>query len=162
MPFIALQFFDGDMKETITIMLVCSATLWLLLNIGFFCTIDLSYLNTFFGTMTAPQYACELFLSASSEDIIKFKVAFRKNLRFTKSIEAEAKEWVANNIDQWKVDKPDWFKIELIPDEFLPQAVLEAEGGAAKRRRSSVSLREIVGIAPVVNKNDSSRVFPEE
>jgi len=45
------------------------------------------------------------------------------------------------------VDNPDWFKIELIPDEFLPQAVLEAEGGTnRKRRRSSVSLREMVGL----------------
>jgi len=29
-PFVALQFFDGGMKETVTIILVCSATLWLL------------------------------------------------------------------------------------------------------------------------------------
>jgi len=55
------------------------------------------------------------------------------------------KEWVAENIDQWRRDQPNWFKIEMIPDEFLPKDVLEAEGGA-KRRRSSVSLREIVGL----------------
>jgi len=68
------------------------------------------------------------------------------NNRYTKSIEAEVKEWVAHNIDRWKEENPEWFKIDLIPDEFLPQAVLEAEGGAnRKRRRSSVSLREIVG-----------------
>jgi len=148
MPFVALQFFEGDMKETITIMLLCCFTLWLLLNFFFFCTINLSYLNTFFGTTTGPQYACELFLT-SSEDNIKFKTAFRKRLQSTKSIEADVKEWVANNIDRWKVDKPDWLKIEFIPNDTLPQAVLEAEGGAAKRRRSSVSLREMVGLEEI-------------
>ena len=34
---------------------------------------------------------------------------------------------------------------EIIPDELLPKDVLKAEGGA-KRRRSSVSLREIIGL----------------
>jgi len=88
-----------------------------------------------------------MFLSASSEDSVKFKTAFKKNLRFTKSIEAEVKEWVANNIDRLNEEKPDWFAIEYIPDEFLPQAVLEAEGGThRKSRRSSVSLREIAGL----------------
>ena len=33
----------------------------------------------------------------------------------------------------------------MIPDEFLPKYVFEAEGGE-NRRRSSVSLREIVGL----------------
>jgi len=55
------------------------------------------------------------------------------------------KEWVAENIDKWKRERPDWFKIEMIPDELLPKNVFEAEGGA-KRRRSSVSLREMVGL----------------
>ena len=61
MPFVALQFYEGGNKDALTTILVCSFALWLLLNFDFFCTIDLSYLNMFFGTMTAPQYACELF-----------------------------------------------------------------------------------------------------
>ena len=74
------------------------------------------------------------------------------------------KEWVANNIDRWKVDNPDWFKIELIPDEFLPQVVLVAEGGLGrKRRRSSISLREIVGLEESFSEesNRSRRMAPE-
>jgi len=35
----------------------------------------------------------------------------------------------------------------MIPNDFLPRDVYEIEGGA-KRRRSSVSLREIVGVTP--------------
>jgi len=76
------------------------------------------------------------------------------------AIKEEVKEWVANNIDRWKVDKPDWFNIELIPDEFLPQAVLEAEGRTnRKRRRSSgASLREIVGLE---ERKKENKIYPQ-
>jgi len=57
------------------------------------------------------------------------------------------KEWISNNIDRWKEQQPDWFKIEMIPDDFLPKVVVEAEGGA-KRRRSSYGFRESFGVAP--------------
>ena len=130
-PFVALIFYEDDgNKET---------------NVVFFCTIDTSYLDTFFGTKTAPQHTCELFLS-SEEDSEKFRAAFKKRQSFTTSINEEIKEWVAANITRWKTEKPSWFKIELIPDSFLPEAALEAEGGARNRRRSSMSLREVVGL----------------
>jgi len=146
MPFVTLLFFEGSNKDALTTILACSATLWLLFNIIFFRTINKSYYNTFFGTTTAPHYTCEVFLK-SNDDATKFDFTFETRLQYTKTIEAEMKEWVANNIDQWKEEKPDWFKIELIPDKFLPQAVIEAKGGThRKRRRSSVSLREIVGL----------------
>jgi len=143
-PFVALQYFDGEMKDIMTGFLAVCFTAWMVLNIVFFRTIDLSYLNTFFGTKTAPQYTCEIFMT-SQEDHQRFRAVFKKRIQYTKSIHGEVKEWVAANIDQWKREKPDWFNIEKIPDEFLPKNVLEAEGGA-KRRKSSVSLREIVGL----------------
>jgi len=143
-PFVALQYFYGDSKDDLTVFLAMSFTAWLLLNFIFFCTIDLSYLNTFFGTKTAPQYTCELFLT-SKEDHQRFRAVFKNRIEFTKSIYEEVKEWVGENINQWKRRNPNWFKIEKIPDEFLPKGVFESEGGA-KRRRSSVSLREIVGL----------------
>ena len=70
---------------------------------------------------------------------------FKNRIEYSKSIHGEVKEWVAENIDKWKRERPDWFKIAMIPDELLPKDVFEAEGGA-KRRRSSVSLREMVGL----------------
>jgi len=60
---------------------------------------------------------------------------------------------VADNIARWKEDTPSWFKIEMIPDEFLP-ANYRAEAGS-KRRRSS--LGEIVCISQI----DSGKVLPE-
>ena len=154
-PFVALQYFDGDMKDIMTGFLAVSFTAWLVLNIIFFCTIDLSYLNTFFGTKTAPQYTCELFIT-SKDDCQKFRAVFKNRIEYTKSIHGKVKEWVAENIDKWKRERPDWFKIEKIPDELLPQDVLEAEGGA-KRRRSSVSLREMAGL----REGSVGRVHPQ-
>ena len=141
-PFVALQYFDGEMKDTMTGFLAISFAAWLVLNIIFFCSIDLSYLNTFFGTKTAPQYTCELFLT-SKEDYSKFRAVFKNRNDYTKSIHGKVKEWVAENIDQWRRENPDWFNIEKIPDEFLPKDVLQSVGGA-KRRRISVSLRELL------------------
>ena len=158
MPFVALQFFEGSNKDALSTILVCSATLWLLMNIVFFRTINKSYYNTFFGTMTAPQYTCEVFLK-SNADATKFDFAFETRLQYTRSIDAEVKEWVANNIDRWNEEGEDRFKIELIPDEFLPQAVLEAKGAAnRKQRRSSVSLREIVGL----EERKETKVHPQD
>jgi len=146
-PFVALQYFpDGnsDLKGDITVFLAVSLLLWLVGNAILFCTIDVSYLHTFFGTMTASQYSCELFLT-TQDDYQRFRAVFTKQAYYTKNIRGEVKDWVAENIDQWKRERPDWFNIEMIPDEYLPKEVLEAEGGA-KRRRSSVSLREMVGL----------------
>ena len=105
------------------------------MNIVFFCTIDPSYSHTFFSTQTGPPYNCEWVLT-SEEDKVKYTAAFVWRLSATKKIHQEVKEWVADNIVRWKEEKPAWFKIDKIPDDFLPQAELEAEGGAQRRRPS--------------------------
>ena len=131
-------------KSTITIVLTCSFVLWLLTSMAFFCTIDLSYLHTFWGTMTGPQYTCKRFQDAS-EDSIRFDSVFMNRMSYTKPLHGEIKEWVSANVDRWREENPEWFDVQRIPDEFLPASVLLAEGGASRRRRSSVSLRELVG-----------------
>jgi len=145
-PFVALQFFesneDESAKEAITVFLVGSFTMWLLLNIALFCTIDLSYSNTFFGTKTASQYTVNLY-HETNEDSLKFVAVFNNRLSYTTAINEDVKEWIASNIARWKEEGEPWFKIEMIPDDYLPRAVFEEEGGA-KRRRSDVSLSELV------------------
>jgi len=51
-PFVALQVYDRNdaTKDALTIFLTLRFCSWVILNINFFCTIDLSYLRTFFGT----------------------------------------------------------------------------------------------------------------
>jgi len=109
-PFVALQFYDGHDKENITIFLVCSFLLWLLLNAAFFNTIDMSFIGTFFSTLTGPQYAVELF-EQGEEDFQKFDAIFIVRLDFTKKVHEEAKAWVADIIDQWKNSEKAWFNI---------------------------------------------------
>jgi len=136
-PFVALQFYsdsDKEEKDAIMLVLVCSACLWLLLNIAFFCTIDLSYLSTFFGTKTASQYTCEYFLT-STEDFQKWDAVFENRIDYTKSIHEDVKVWVAENVSEWKEEKPDWFNLSMFPDDLLPRDVL-ADLGGSKRRKS--------------------------
>jgi len=161
-PFISLYLVDdnestlgGRTREEMLLVLIGIFILWLVLTIIFFCTIDISYIGTFFGTKTGPQYTVELF-ERGNTDSAKFRAVFKNRLQYTEKIHYHVKEWVAENIDQWRRDQPDWFKIAMIPDELLPKDVLEAEGGA-KRRRSSVSLREIVGLREA----SVGRVYPQ-
>jgi len=100
--------------------------------------------------------------STSVEESAKFRAAFGNRLSFTKILHEQVKVWVAANIDRWKVDKPDWFKIEKIPDELLPEIVLEAEGGH-HRKRSTASIRKMIGgIGSAVDAQQSRRVQPQE
>jgi len=158
-PFVALQLYtsedenedEDEMKDNVRIFLICSFALWLLLYIAFFALIKIKYVNTFFSTQTAGQYACEWFQTAD-DDQGRFGAAFYNRISFKKPIERDVKEWVANNIAMWKEIRPDWFIVEKIPDEFLPDDVFEAVGGS-KRRRSSIrvreSLREFIGVTDV-------------
>ena len=140
-PFVALEFFfEGEKKEELRAFLITSCVSWFVLNVVFFATINSSHIHTFFSTKTAPQYISELFTAEGTGDKEKFKIAFRTRKSYTKSIHDKIKLWVATKIEDWTRDKPDWFHVEAIPDEFLPAAVVTAEGGA-KRRRSSVSIR---------------------
>jgi len=75
MPFVALSFYEGENKEQLKILLMCSFGLWLVLNGLFFYSIDRSYIPTFFGSETAPQFTVELFRN-SEGDFAKFDVVF--------------------------------------------------------------------------------------
>ena len=145
-PFVALEFFfEGEMKEKeeLRAFLITSCVSWFVLNVVFFFTVNSAYIHTFFSLVTGPKYISELFTAEGTGDKEKFKIAFRTRKSYTKSIHDNVKLWVATNIEDWTRDKPDWFHVETIPDNFLPAAVVQAEGGP-KRRRSSVGIKEIL------------------
>ena len=148
-PFVAIQLHEGnalgDQKDLISAFLAGGLVLWLVLNIVFFCTIDLNYLKTFFGTLTGAEYTCECFLK-SKEDQQKWDAVFTNRLDYSKKVHEDIKVWVAANVTRWKAEGEEWFKIEMIDDMFLPMDVLAAEGGKQRRRSSNTSLREIVGL----------------
>jgi len=74
-----------------------------------------------------------------------WSAAFENRMSYKDTIKVEIGIWVLANLARWQQEKPKWFNIEKIPDYFLPGDVLEAQGGA-KRRRNSMSLREMVGL----------------
>ena len=67
LPFVVLEMHSysvsmdsGDIsnvnKNEIQLFLFCILGAWLLANIAFFCTIDISFMHTFFGTHTGEQF----------------------------------------------------------------------------------------------------------
>jgi len=164
-PFIALYLVNenesslgGKTMEEVSLVLIGIFILWLVLTITFFCTIDISYIGTFFGTMAGPQYTVELF-ERGNTDRAKYDAVFKSRLQYTEKIHDQVKKWVAQNVDVWRRDEPEWFNIELIPDEFLPMEIFEEEGGA-RRRRSSASMSSILGLEISSTRKESSRILP--
>ena len=149
MPFVTLWLTTSDsINMEINILytfFTCSFALWLLMNSVFFYTIDSSFLNTFFGSMTGPQFTCRRFRDTLGDDHGRFVAVFGTRLSYTKSIHGEVKTWVEENVDIWTQGNVKWFQADKVPDEFLPPRVVVAEGGASRRRRSSVSFKELVG-----------------
>ena len=133
MPFVALQFYaddedkgsddDDDFITNIRVFLICSLIVWLLTNISFFCAIDSSYLTTFFGFETASQFTVASF-RGYTKDSQKFGLIFGCRLSFTKDIQEEVKNWVAQNIGRWMSENEFWFDIDAIDDDFLPEDIL--------------------------------------
>ena len=164
MPFVSLSLLEGDngvkdTKEIVTIFLACSFCLWCTTSAVFFCTISRSYAHTFYDTKTGPQYVRDNFLKGT-EDRQKFHAIFKNRLSYTKPIHNEVKEWVDANVDSWEVEKPHWYKVSMVPDDFLPSRVLEAEGGTKRRHRHSYSLRE--SMREIVGQDESNKVHPKQ
>ena len=159
MPFVVLQLYeekeDGVSKDAMSVFLTCSFVFWLMLNIMFFCTIGITFVNTFFDLKTASQYTCERFRDAK-DDEGRFAAIFVNRFSMTKPIHDEVKTWVRDNIVRWRMENESWFDVTLIFDGFLPVEVFHAEGGA-NRRRSSVSFKEAVGMRT----EKKSKVHPE-
>ena len=145
MPFVALSFYEKENKEQLQTLLLVNCGIWVVLNGLFFCSIDRSFVWTFFGRQTAPQYTVDLFRN-SEDDASKFDAAFDNRRSYIVECEDEVKEWLRENIARFNLEQPEWWKIEMVGDEFLPQFAIEAEGGLRRRRNSVQSVREILGI----------------
>ena len=128
--------------STISTLLSCSFALWALTNAAFFYTINLSFLNTFYGSETGAE-CCVAGYQDCSTDSGRFAWAFGARMSYTRAIHGEVKTWVEENVDKWREENEDWFQADKIPDEFLPARVQLTEGGASRRRSSGVSFKEV-------------------
>jgi len=106
-------------------------------------------------TKTASQYTVDLYNNYETDDL-KFYSVFTNRLDYTSAIYEEVKVWIANNVDRWRVENLEWFKIELIPDDMLPRAVFESVG-ERHRKRSVAGVREIFFGGESPSRSSSSR-----
>ena len=135
-PFICLSLSNGDTVkiENLNIVLIGLLCWWLTANIVFFCTIDLTYLHTFWDTQTASQYTCDWFINANCNRS-RFSAAFETRLSFKDTIKDDIVVWSKANIAQLKAENAEWFNADLVPDEYIPKEIFVALGGA-KRKKS--------------------------
>ena len=145
MPFVALGWSEGEDRGGVTVLLLNSFGIWLCLNFFFFLSIERGFVGTFFTKTTGPEYTVQLFREAPSDEL-RFDAAFTNKRSYINGLESEVRAWLSENIDRFQLEQPEWWKIDLVGDEFLPSLAIEAEGGARRRRSSVHSLREILGI----------------
>ena len=166
MPFVALQLYDdsaglgdGDIsKANLRYFMLCTLSVWLLTNVAFFSTINLSYVNTFFGRENAVEYTVDLFLTAN-DDKTRFRAVFRKRASYTMPIRNEVKAWVTDNIERWIEEKSEWFDIGLVDEELIPIELLHTIKGnkTSQRRRRSSFAEEMDNYKK--NRNESVNYF---
>jgi hypothetical protein len=103
-----------------------------------------TYRHTLWSRTSGRQCTQADFLKGK-DDEAKFNVFRRNLLLWDGDIGEEVKKWTAEGWARWKEEKPVWFKVEIVPDRFVPAGELEQLGYNRKRRGSAVeSMRESV------------------
>jgi hypothetical protein len=100
------------------------------------------YRHTLWSRTSGRQCTQGYFLKGKSEED-KFGIFSMNLLLWESDIGEEVKAWTAENWARWKEENPVWFKVEQVPDRFVPVRELEQLGYSRKRRGSAVgSVRE--------------------
>jgi hypothetical protein len=101
------------------------------------------YRHTLWSQTSGRQCVHDYFLREKDEEV-QFTEIFRSNLLLWENdIGEEVKAWLAENWGRWKEEKPAWFKVEVVPDNFLPAGELQQLGFNRARRGSAAgSVRE--------------------
>jgi hypothetical protein len=94
--------------------------------------------HTLWSWTTGRQRVQDFFLKGK-DDEAKFGIFSRSLLLWESDIGEEVKAWTAGNWMRWKEEKPAWFKVEMVPDQFVPAAELEQLGYNRRRRGSAAS-----------------------
>lgn len=125
---------DSSFLWTLVVILELSFVFFFAL---FLLSIKRSYISTFFTTMTGPQFACDVYRRAQSDEV-RFDI-FVHNESYYASIREELRVWLAADWERWTVDeKPQWFTPRLlasIPEDLLPKSATQE---TRERRRKSI------------------------
>ena len=121
----------------------CLSAAWLV-AFGFF-TLRIAvprYRQTLWSGPSGRQCVQDYFIVGKTDEA-KFGIFTRSSLLWEGDIGEEVRAWTAENWGRWKEEKPAWFKVEKVPDRFIPAAELQQLGHNRKRRGSAAgSIRE--------------------
>mmetsp|Transcript_14619 Transcript_14619/g.29983 ORF Transcript_14619/g.29983 Transcript_14619/m.29983 type:complete len:1930 (-) Transcript_14619:32-5821(-) len=140
----------------------------------FLTNIEAGYRDTFFSTMTAPDYAVKNFKIAESDEA-RAHFSILRSKHHWQSIEEEVRIWVETNWEIWEESKPKWFDETtraMVPVAYIPTPEGRARESMRRSVRKSTSqstrksfvLTKILGqeetsrgaIVPVINGGDES------
>ena len=116
------------------------AFVWLCSNIAFALLCKPEYLRTFWSVETAAQYTKRTRWDGAAV-AKRARVLTRLHSSYLRLFRDEAKQWLADNWDQWEEQKPEWFTERWkrsLPNSILTPALRIRLGGKG-RRRSSVA-----------------------
>jgi hypothetical protein len=101
--------------------------------------------HTLWSWTSGRQCVQDYFLMGEGDEG-KFLIFACNTLLWERDIGEEVRVWVAANWGRWKEEKPPWFKVEVVPDKFIPVGELEQLGHNRARRGSAAgSVRESFG-----------------
>jgi len=153
LPFVAFEIYKNsddvenklDLEELETALRALAGT-WAINVLLFFTLIKRKYRKTFWDPQTGWQMVIATYEN-TDDPHMKMTAIFTNHISMSQRIKPDVIEYMAENWSEWERTKPSWFTpgfISKIPDEFIPQANLEALGGARRRRSSVYSVRELL------------------
>ncbi|GMI33932.1 hypothetical protein TeGR_g14783, partial [Tetraparma gracilis] len=95
------------------------------------------YRHTLWSWTSGRQCVHDNFFKGQGDEA-KFNIFNRNLLLWESDIGEEVRAWTAENWARWKEEKPAWFKVEKVPDQFIPAAEL-LQLGMNRRRRGSAA-----------------------
>jgi hypothetical protein len=94
--------------------------------------------HTLWSRTSGRQVVQEYFLNGKDDEGM-FEIYNNNLLLWESDIGEDVKAWTAENWARWKEEMPAWFKVELVPDRFIPDGELQELGHNRKRRGSAAA-----------------------
>lgn len=99
--------------------------------------------NTLWSWTSGRRYVQQSFVDQAGDDDVRFKIFKKNRLLWEKDMGEEVKKWCSENWAVWARDQPAWFKVENVPDTFIPDQFRAGYGFNRRRRGSAaMSIRE--------------------
>ena len=144
-------------NQTLQTALGSLVAIWFVSAVTFALVIKRKYLHTFYDMDTASTYNRKSFLHLREDQDLERSNLLKIHPYVYKAWGEELlKPWTLKNWSRWEEEKPAWFTdawIESVPNDYIPfewcveykRTKGRVDDSQLKRRRGSISVREIVG-----------------